>query len=604
MVRTWIFFIALLLPVEVGGEIRYVDSPDTLIKGSWYQDHDGGLRIVNESQSFDLNFDGTDDIQLGHGFVRQSLFIEPDAVPYVETALDGLHQIHGLLLESRSLAIEAANTDANDADARAGLQAVMDNQIDAIDRVARNTQYRGRVLLDGSAGRQAWADNSRVHVLRATEDTSVGTYDLNVLSAAERAYVRTSVIQERGLAREEVLTINGTAIRLPEGLTRVDVANRINEAYPDTGVMAQSSPSGTTVYTLRGGSRAEVQVTASVASSDDSSGFGFVESVDIGSDAIVELGGQRIVGSGERVTIRQGELNGLSFLLGFQDLISTVSGAQGRITVEDHSLEFDGSAATRVTLPDVRAASLGTGLPGVRLQSLHDAHVYSQSKVNATISVIDAAIDEIRSQVTRLNGLLNLVGPQMRHSVFGLDGAQLLMKGDQLRLLGPGETVGPDDHYWMGTNEVAHPEVGYLGIQIEVGPHVHYGWVGVATDSAGGFVLTDWAYETDPERPIAAGAVAAPTIQGDVNGDGLVGAIDLAVIQANLFSTTDRGATGGDLNRDRFVDVRDFNLWNDAQASQPLTVPEPRAFLGWLSLFLLSRKRKRSLPPFWQPGQV
>ena len=73
------------------------------------------------------------------------------AVAVVQTAEGALSEINSLLVKIRSLAIDSANTGVNDEDALAANQAEIDNALETIDRIANNTQFGEKKLLDGSA---------------------------------------------------------------------------------------------------------------------------------------------------------------------------------------------------------------------------------------------------------------------------------------------------------------------------------------------------------------------------------------------------------------------------------------------------------------------
>lgn len=57
---------------------------------------------------------------------------------------------------------------------------------------------------------------------------------------------------------------------------------------------------------------------------------------------------------------------------------------------------------------------------------------------------------------------------------------------------------------------------GYLGIRFYIGANLHYGWIHVNSDlgfpkQAAGFI-TEWAYNSSPNQPIAAGVVPEPSV--------------------------------------------------------------------------------------------
>ena len=150
------------------------------------------------------------------------------ATAVVQTAEGALNEINSLLTRVRSLAIDSANTGVNDEDALAANQAEISNALDTINRIANNTQFGNRKLLDGSAGKSGSAADTDVTVLGTTANTTGGTYALSVSTAAERANV-TATTQTGNLAADEVVTVNNVAISLSAGLSRTQVIDRINE---------------------------------------------------------------------------------------------------------------------------------------------------------------------------------------------------------------------------------------------------------------------------------------------------------------------------------------------------------------------------------------
>jgi flagellin len=112
------------------------------------------------------------------------------AVSLVQTAEGALDEINRLLLKARSLALDSANSGVNDADALAANQAEIRNILATIDRIAANTQFGTKKLLDGSAGVSgSVSDVNKMTFLRGTSDTQAGTYTVNVTTAAERATI-------------------------------------------------------------------------------------------------------------------------------------------------------------------------------------------------------------------------------------------------------------------------------------------------------------------------------------------------------------------------------------------------------------------------------
>src|SRR5437870_4897278 len=74
------------------------------------------------------------------------------AVALVQTAEGSLNEVNSLLVKIRSLSIDSANEAVNDSNALAANQAEIRNALDTINRVANNTQFGNKKLLDGSLG--------------------------------------------------------------------------------------------------------------------------------------------------------------------------------------------------------------------------------------------------------------------------------------------------------------------------------------------------------------------------------------------------------------------------------------------------------------------
>ncbi len=72
------------------------------------------------------------------------------SISMVQTAEGAISEINNLLISMRELAIHAANEGFNDADQLAADQAEIGNAITTIDRIAANTQFGTKKLLDGS----------------------------------------------------------------------------------------------------------------------------------------------------------------------------------------------------------------------------------------------------------------------------------------------------------------------------------------------------------------------------------------------------------------------------------------------------------------------
>ncbi len=343
--------------------------------------------------------------------LRQAIDNTDKAVSMVQTAEGALNEINSLLVKVRSLAIDSANTGVNDSDALAANQAEIANALDTINRIANNTQFGTKKLIDGSGGITGTSDDAaHVSVLKATSDTTAGTYAVEITTEGERANVAAGTTQASDLAADETLTVNGVAIQLESGMSQAEVVSRINDFSAQTGVTAEVASGGETrVYSQAFGSDAEMSIVSNVAAAADSSGFGTTLATDSGVNVVGTIDGDSFTGKGNVLTATSGNGKGLSvqFAADTADAALTVAaGAHGNVTAVDNSLVFqigaNANQTAKVAIDKMNTEALGVGVSGNQFNSLNEIDVTSGSKAQDALGVIDAAINN----VTNLRGTL------------------------------------------------------------------------------------------------------------------------------------------------------------------------------------------------------
>jgi len=331
------------------------------------------------------------------------------AVALVQTAEGALNEINTLLVKIRSLAIDSANEGVNDEDALAANQAEIDNALDTIDRIAKNTQFGVKRLLNGEAGINGVSSDDDVTFLNAKQTTEGGNYDIIVTVPGERGTAEAPTVQTGALVDDETLVINGVSVELIAGMSPSQVIDRINDFTAQTSVIADANGAGgaTRLYTDSFGNESEVEVVSNKVAAADSSGFGSTRQVGLGVNVEVTIGGNAYVGSGNVVTASRGSEKGLTISIAADtDLVNTVTGAQGSIDVTDKSLAFqigpNADQTAQIAIAKAEASSLGIGAPSNRFANLGEIKVLSAAQSNDTLHIVDRAIDDI----TNLRGEL------------------------------------------------------------------------------------------------------------------------------------------------------------------------------------------------------
>jgi flagellin len=332
--------------------------------------------------------------------LRQAIDNTEKAVSVVQTAEGALNEISSILVKVRSLALDSANAGVNDSDAFAANQAEIANALDTINRIAENTQFGEKNLLDGSAGVTGVADDADVTVLKASSDTAAGNYDVAVTTVGERANITAGTAQTAVLDTAETLTVNGVDITLNAGLDQTAVIARVNEFTAQTGVTADADSGALRLRSDQFGADAEISVTSNVAAAADSSGLGTGNQTDEGVNVAGTIDGVAATGVGATLTSTTGASTGLSVsLAAATDPTDTVTGAQGSVNVTNNSLVFQIGAnqnqTASIAINSVKASGLGVGVTGNQFGNLNDITVSSADAAQDALAIIDAAHDEI-----------------------------------------------------------------------------------------------------------------------------------------------------------------------------------------------------------------
>jgi flagellin len=326
-----------------------------------------------------------------------------NATNIVQTADGALNEVDSLLTQIRSLAVDSANSGFNDASTLAANQAEVANALSTINTIANNTQFGTKALLNGNAGLTGATTNSAVTFLTAQPGASTSANAVDITTAGARATVA-GVAQTSDLAADETLTINGDAISLAAGTSQAGVVNAINAQVGTTGVEAYVNGSGqTALYTTQYGSAASITVSSTTTdTTGDQSGFSPSDTV-TGTDVAGTIGGGAATGVGNVLTGTAGAGAGISVAIGPASgataHVDTAAGTLGTVTVTDNSLVFqlgaNANQTASINLGNVTTGALGLNVSGNQFANLSDINVTTQSGAQASIQVIDQAINNV-----------------------------------------------------------------------------------------------------------------------------------------------------------------------------------------------------------------
>jgi flagellin len=353
--------------------------------------------------------------------LQQAMSNAQDATNLVKTAEAALDEVHTALRTMRQLAIHAANTGVNDVNAVLADQTQIRALIDSINRIADQTAFGNKKLLDGTSGIAAQVTDERylsgifIGSTFAGLSTASGSVNISVVTRAERALYTgtqayTGVTSTIGTTGNVV--INGQTVLISSSDSVQTFMDKINAVSNLTGVTAQFSVTAGTTGTIKlvqknFGAQYRVQL-------NDTAGFigptgaainnlGIDAAVNVQASTtsgmtIVPFTGGRATGdNGLRVTDMYGNI--LLLTEQANDAAATLSNValinagQLQFQVGPNSGQF-----VRFSLLDLHANQLGTTVASGK--SLSTIDVTQQDRTDEALQIIDASI----SQVSKLRG--------------------------------------------------------------------------------------------------------------------------------------------------------------------------------------------------------
>ncbi len=362
--------------------------------------------------------------------LEQALLNNQDAINYAKTAEGALDEVNRLLNDARRLAVASANTGVLDQNAIQANQNQMNSILQSIDRIAQQTQFGNKKLLDGSAGIVSTvtdAANYAAIVIGGTfggfSVNESGTVTIQVTTAAEKASITGDVdLSTNGL--DTILSagsfvVNGFAFQTDGTETLGGLLTRFNNMSSVTGVTFQFDGTNVVLSSNGWGSNSKISFT-DTAGVLNSAGNVTDEGVDaVATVSVTTSNGVTNAtftgGKGSDSGLRLTDNYGNFIVLTEQGNATGAAAAAGRIEAGSASFQIGGNAGQTVnlSLSNVMASQLGVGVvTGMTLASID---VTTQQGADDAIKVIDGAI----AQISKLRGEIgnfqrNVVESNMR----------------------------------------------------------------------------------------------------------------------------------------------------------------------------------------------
>lgn len=347
--------------------------------------------------------------------IDQAMRNNQDAVNFSKTAEGALDEVSSLLKDARSLAVASSNTGALSSTQIQANQNQLSSIVASVTRIAEQTQFGSKKLLDGSSGVQASitssANVSRMYFGGSFNSAAITTDSLvsvTVSTAATRATVTGSTLftNATDTVAAGSFAINGRTFTTKSTNTVMDVVNMINAASGSTGVAADfQSGTGVILRASNYGSIGNFSIsdangvlnTAGTASATGTDG---VASVVIDSNGSTAAGLATVTFTGGKMGA-----NGLTLTdsVGNTIVLSEAGNATssaftaGNLKVGQTQFQIGANygQTSSLALGNYVATELGKNI--VSGYTLNNLDLTTASGASDAIKVIDAAINEITS---------------------------------------------------------------------------------------------------------------------------------------------------------------------------------------------------------------
>ncbi len=245
------------------------------------------------------------------------------SISMIQTAEGALTEVNALLVSMRELAIHAANEGFNDADQLAADQAEIENAISTIDRIATNTQFGTKRLIDGS--------NENVAVITTPNSSGVTLSDSGLRTgfyslAAAKTADPTAVVNSEALGISLANT-DGDPYNLSDAIHNIDIVQASDVAKKTSTAISVKDAWGNDLTVAAAASEALVSATGTFTSNLD---------VDIGDYTFilnVQEGGATPIGNQAlNITIEAGDVSA-DVKTKLEAAIAANSELAGKITV-------------------------------------------------------------------------------------------------------------------------------------------------------------------------------------------------------------------------------------------------------------------------------
>lgn len=201
-----------------------------------------------------------------------------DGTSVLQTADGGLNEIHAMLQRMRELSVQAA-TDTMTPDDKQACQDEVEKLQDEVDRIARDTEFNGKRILDGSQDYRMFPSvkgdlaGTYIRNFQTSDEVRPENYALKITQVAKQATYTTGAIPA---GTDSEIKINGVKIDIKATDSQSDIYTKLKEKGELAGVKVEETAPGSNTYKLTTfdyGTKAKIEYMKDGTSNADANGI-------------------------------------------------------------------------------------------------------------------------------------------------------------------------------------------------------------------------------------------------------------------------------------------------------------------------------------------
>lgn len=337
------------------------------------------------------------------------------SISMIQTAEGALTEINNLLISMRELAIHAANEGFNDADQLKADQAEIANAIQTIDRIAVNTQFGTKKLLDGTRDNIATITTAGTSGLTINESgLKTGTHSIVATKTSDPSATLNTTSLGLSLAN-----IDGDPVNLTEKIHNIDVIQSSDVAKKTSGSITLADSFGNNLVLAATATKAQIS-TAAIATIAAGGAGDYTFVFNASSNGESPTGNQSLTISvvagdeaAEIATKLQTQINLNTALAGKFNVSGTSDNGTGlRITAADVGAQFSiqSQAVTSTATTSAISITAGSSRGESELVLNFTVNTVKNSNRTATITVSAGTYTSLSALSTAINTALKTAG--------------------------------------------------------------------------------------------------------------------------------------------------------------------------------------------------